>query len=714
MSSSSGMLSAPRLQPYSATVTVGNGAMLPVHHRAAAILPTSTSPLHLKNILICPPLVKNLLSVRRLTRDNNVSVEFDPDGFSIKDPPTKEEILRCNSAGDLYPLHPPQHHSLTISAAPTVSLWHEGPGHPGSPALSQILQHFDFTCNKATNQACHAYRMGKHTRLPFSDSNSHSYFPFQLLHSDAEALATATFLINQHPCRATGTTTPHELLLGAPPRYDDLRVFGCHCYPNTTATAAHKLSTRSTACVFIGYPTDHRGYRCYDLSSGRVITSRHVVFDERSFPFRDANDVPPPRTTPPAHAPLDVDLPPHPNRSIRHRRVASRVPSRVTTNAYRTDSCYTTPERTAAQHPMTTRSRAGVTTSLHPKYADYAMATAAAPAAVTISPVPTSVRQALRDSNWLAAMQHEFPRWVVRGFNQRPGVDFSETFSPVVKPATIRTVLTLVAMHGWPAHQLDVSNAFLHGNLREQVYCQQPTGFADPAQPDAVCLLSRSLYGLRQAPRVWFEHFTKHVLSLGFVQSKADTSLFVLNSGSGVAYLLLYVDDMILSASTPTVLQRIVTQLRQAFAVKDMGLLRYFLGTEVQRDHNGFFLKQAKYASELLERARMENCKLATTPTDTKSKPSNEDGVLITDASTYRSLAGALQYLTLTRPDIAYAVQQVCLHMHAPRDVHLTMLKRVLRYIKGTIHLGIQLAPVTTASVTAYSDADWAGCPDTR
>jgi hypothetical protein len=155
-------------------------------------------------------------------------------------------------------------------------------------------------------------------------------------------------------------------------------------------------------------------------------------------------------------------------------------------------------------------------------------------------------------------------------------------------------------------------------------------------------------------------------------------------------------------------------QLRQAFAVKDLGPLRYFLGTEVHRDRNGFFLNQAKYASELLERSGMTNCKIATTLADTKSKPSTEDGVLINDASAYRSLAGALQYLTLTRPDIAYAVQQVCLHMHAPRDVHQTMLKRILRYIKGTMHLDVQLAPVTTASVTAYFDADWAGCPDTR
>ena len=120
----------------------------------------------------------------------------------------------------------------------------------------------------------------------------------------------------------------------------------------------------------------------------------------------------------------------------------------------------------------------------------------------------------------------------------------------MIKPATIRTVLTLVATYNWPAHQLDVSNAFLHENLREQVYSQQPTGFVDPQHPNNVCLLSRSLYGLRQAPRAWFELFVSHVTTLGFIQSHTDTSLFVYRRNDEKAYLLLYVDDMILSAST--------------------------------------------------------------------------------------------------------------------------------------------------------------------
>jgi hypothetical protein len=142
--------------------------------------------------------------------------------------------------------------------------------------------------------------------------------------------------------------------------------------------------------------------------------------------------------------------------------------------------------------------------------------------------------------------------------------------------------------------------------------------------------------------------------------------------------------------------------------------VHHFLGINVRRTNSGFFLSQTQYVDDLLERAGMANCKSVSTPADTKGKVSATDGTLIADATSYRSLAGALQYLTITRPDIAYAVQQVCLHMHAPRDVHLTMLKRILRYIKGTAHLGVQLRAITSPMITAYSDADWAGCPDTR
>ena len=371
------------------------------------------------------------------------------------------------------------------------------------------------------------------------------------------------------------------------------------------------------------------------------------------------------------------------------------------------------------------------------------------------SPLPGNTRAALADANWRAAMTEEYKalvdngtwrlvprppranvitgkwvfkhkyradgslarhkaRWVVRGFSQRYGIDYDETFSPVVKPATIRVVLSIAASRSWPIHQLDVKNAFLHGHLNETVYCQQPPGFVDPAAPDHVCLLQKSLYGLKQAPRAWHQRFSGFVQRSGFTASTSDTSLFVYKEGADVAYLLLYVDDIILTASSTRLLHRIIELLHSEFAMTDLGDLHHFLGISVTRSSDGLFLSQHQYAADLLQRAGMAECHSTATPIGTHAKLSATDGTPVADATQYRSLAGALQYLTLTRPDLAYAVQQVCLFMHDPREPHLAMLKRVLRYVKGTLSTGLHIGTGSITSLTAYSDADWAGCPDSR
>jgi hypothetical protein len=152
-------------------------------------------------------------------------------------------------------------------------------------------------------------------------------------------------------------------------------------------------------------------------------------------------------------------------------------------------------------------------------------------------------------------------RWVLRGFTQRPGVDYDETFSPVVKPTTVRTVLSMAVCRDWPIQQLDVKNTFLHDTLTETVYCSQPTGFANPTHPDLVYRLKKSLYGLKQAPRTWYSRFASFLLSLGFAEAKSDTSLFVFHRGSDTVYLLLYVDDIILTASSTELLRRTISAL---------------------------------------------------------------------------------------------------------------------------------------------------------
>jgi len=181
-----------------------------------------------------------------------------------------------------------------------------------------------------------------------------------------------------------------------------------------------------------------------------------------------------------------------------------------------------------------------------------------------------------------------------------------------------------------------------------------------------------------------------------------------------MAYLLVYVDDIILTASTTSLLRHVVQQLCCEFAIKDLGDLHFFLGVQVRRDASGFSLSQAQYTEDILERAGMSNCKLTTTPVDVKQKLSAADGEPAADGSFYRSITGALQYLTLTRPDIAYAVNQACLYMQSPRAAHWNLVKRILRYLRGSISDGLFISASPSTELKAYSDADWAGYPDTR
>ncbi|KAJ9536818.1 hypothetical protein OSB04_un000042 [Centaurea solstitialis] len=299
-------------------------------------------------------------------------------------------------------------------------------------------------------------------------------------------------------------------------------------------------------------------------------------------------------------------------------------------------------------------------------------------------------------------------RLVANGRSQQSGIDCDETFSPVVKPATIRTILSLAVSQHRPIHQLDIKNAFLHGHLQETVYMHQPPGFRDPRFKDHVCLLQRSLYGLKQAPRAWYHRFTQYALQIGFQHSRTDTSLFIYRSDHATAYLLLYVDDIILTASSSDCLRQIITLLSREFAMTDLGSLNFFLGISASRSSKGLFLSQQQYATQILDRAGMINCKPARTPVETGHKLS-ADGTPVHDPSLYRSLAGALQYLTFTRPDIAFAVQQVCLYMHDPREPHFQALKRILRYIRGTLAHGLQIHVSPSKNLTAYSNADWGG-----
>jgi len=235
----------------------------------------------------------------------------------------------------------------------------------------------------------------------------------------------------------------------------------------------------------------------------------------------------------------------------------------------------------------------------------------------------------------------------------------------VVKPSTIRVLLALAVQFNWNIHQLDVSNAFLHGHLLEEVYMEQPRGFIDPQFPSHVCRLHKSLYGLKQAPRAWFTCLSQTFLELGFVSSSVDNSLFMFHHGNVHLYLLIYVDDILITGTSSSHMASVIHQLQQVFKLKDLGNLYFFLGIHAVRSSQGLHLRQSKYNSDLLSRSKMLGAKPYSSPCLAGSKLSNADGDPLspTDITTYRQTVGALQYSTLTRPDITFSVNHLCQHI---------------------------------------------------
>ncbi|BBH09514.1 hypothetical protein Prudu_022027 [Prunus dulcis] len=527
------------------------------------------------------------------------------------------------------------------------------------------------------------------------------------------AVAHAAYLINFMPSIALGNQSPFQKLFDKPPPLQHLRVFGTAAPPIVVSISHHVPSLASSPVPNLA------------SSQSSDIPSRVSA----SF----GGD--------PVLVGSSAD-------SIENLQVLNAQQLQVLLPSQESSSPFMPPP----MHPMQTRSKSGI---VKPKpFEEYQCYLTTIPS-LHDAAEPATYKAASQSSVWIQAMREEIEalhtqgtwdlvsmpvdknivgsRWVYRvkknsdgsvarhkarlvaqGFSQAPGLDFSETFSPVVRHTTVRLVLSIAAMNRWSLRQLDVKNAFLHGDLEEEVFMRQPQGFEDSKYPTHVCRLRKSLYGLKQAPRAWNAKFTGHLPAIGFTVSHSDPSLFVKHVGSDSVILLLYVDDIILTGSKDSLVQEVIDELSAVFEMKDMGRLTYFLGLQISYHDNGdIFVCQTKYARDLLAKAGMDTCRSCTTPCKPHCQLLASEGDSLSDPTIYRSIVGALQYLTFTRPDLCYAVNTVCQYMTQPSDLHFQLVKRILRYIHGTLDHGLNF---TSGSwdLHAYSDADWASDVNTR
>jgi hypothetical protein len=316
-------------------------------------------------------------------------------------------------------------------------------------------------------------------------------------------------------------------------------------------------------------------------------------------------------------------------------------------------------------------------------------------------------------------------RLVAQGFSQVEGFDYQETFSPVVKMTTLRTLVAVSAARGYGLYQSDVTTAFLHSNVEEEIYMKQPPGYIVDNERALVCLLLKSLYGLKQAGRNWNKLLTEFMLNSGLRQSNADPCLF-LSDGSRYKKwfaVAVFVDDNIISAEDESDVARFMRDFQSAFTVEDAVPLTWCLGIKVEQGDNYVTLSQEKYVMDMLKRFDMEDCRVHVIPAEDRrltKMDCPEEGSeeqLEMRREPYRSMIGSLNYAaTTTRIDISYAVGAVCSFAENPGYTHLLAAKRILRYLKNTKSEGLMYEKNVPGDIilTGYCDADWAGDVDGR
>ena len=571
----------------------------------------------------------------------------------------------------------------------------------------------------------------------------------------AEAISTAAYLHNRLPSKTTPHSTPEELYFGSKPDISHLKIFGSTAFVHVPSTKRDKLSPKTIKCIFVGYDTSSKTYRCFNPQTQKILLSRDVEFVETPHSTATPSSAPAPSSPPsleqlfpptspslPHPSPLDpTPPPPSPSTLPSHHPPAPPSPQPPPT-----------PTSPPAPPPDQLPRRSSRTTTYPRHLTDFVGATECISEA---PPEPVSLQDALNHPQWLLAMQDElhslqsFNTWqlverppdtpiisckwvfaiktgqagmpyrykarlVARGCQQHAGIDYEETYAPVAKWNTLRSTAAIAAHRGWPILHMDVKTAYLNSLLKHRVYMLQPPGFAVKGKENYVLLLLRAIYGLKQSGRSWHQDIDAYLRYLHLIPTSSDSNLYYLHTPHKWILLILYVDDIFITGNDSSHIQTICDQLQSKYQMTLLGAIQKYIGIEFLSTDQGLYLHQAAYIHHLLLESQMAQSNPSHTPLQQNVKLLPDMQSPLTDPTPYRRLVGKLIFLTNTRPDITHVVHQVARFMQTPQIAHLQAIHSILRYLRHTPNHGLFYARGDTGTLSGFTDADWGGASDNR
>lgn len=563
----------------------------------------------------------------------------------------------------------------------------------------------------------------------------------------AEAVCTAAYIRNRSTTKALKNKTPFECWSGKKPTVSHFKIFGCKAVA-LDKTQSNKFIAKGKDCIFVGYSLYSKAYRLYDPEAKRIFEARDVKFDETSFRREVVEDdvfvVNPQQTTEEANDDQLVSQ----EEDVSHNEAEEEL------SADDADAENESQQIGPGRPRLIRTGRPGrprkVKNVLNIMKSDEIN-------------IPSSSEEAMNSKEkqfWMEAMEKEFAallknktwsltqlpkgqraigckwvynlkrdvngnverfkaRLVAKGCSQQHGVNYTDTFSPVVRYSTVRMLFALSAQLKLHVHQLDVTTAYLNSELHDVVYMQQPEHFVDVRHPKKVLRLNKAIYGLKQSGREWHSKLDGVLKNLGYKPCVGEPCLYSKNGQGKYNFITIYVDDLLIASTNEEDVMKIKQELGAIFEIVDKGIVRHILGIEVERNgaQGAISLSQKRYIEELLLKHGMKTCRPVSTPLDPGFQVGcTSESCKKVDATTYQSLIGELMYLAvLTRPDILHAVCKLSQRNQNPHQEHMAAVNHILRYLSGTKDVKIHYERVEgDICIEGFVDADWGSDNENR